>query len=245
VEDDPINQQVSKHLLSKSGYPVEIAGSGEEALHLLSEKEIDLVLMDIEMPVMNGFKTTNAIRDRTRETINPAIPIVAMTAHATTGYREKCLSANMNEYISKPIDILKLDAIVDQLLTHDSSQQTITELSRSNALDEPIINTRKLNQLREDVEEMFPVIVDKFLGTLPEKLNQLELAVNEANYTRIKDSAHRLRGSCASLYAEKMAGLCQELERLNPTYSQRSITTLLSSLRIEARNVEELLRTTV
>ena len=103
VEDTPVNQQVAVALLAKMGYSADVAGDGREALTLLDSISYDLVLMDIQMPVMDGFETTALIRAREASEKKERIPIVAMTAHALSGYREKCIEAGMDDYVSKPI----------------------------------------------------------------------------------------------------------------------------------------------
>ena len=103
VEDNAINQKVAKGLLEKAGHVLTIADNGEIALELLSQKSFDLILMDIQMPVMDGYQTTLEIRKR-EETSKQHIQIIAMTAHSMKGDREKCLKAGMNDYISKPLN---------------------------------------------------------------------------------------------------------------------------------------------
>ncbi len=113
VEDNPINQQVARELLENMGLTVSIAGSGEAALLMLAERRWDLILMDVEMPGIDGFETTRRIRGRSD---SADIPIVAMTAHAISGDRERCLRAGMNAYLSKPIDPRKLFELLAGLL---------------------------------------------------------------------------------------------------------------------------------
>jgi CheY-like chemotaxis protein len=112
VEDNLVNQRVTSTILEKAGHQVVLAGEGQKALALLDKHEFDLILMDVQMPGMDGFETTAAIRAAQRQT-NTHIPIVAMTAHAMTGDRERCLEAGMDDYISKPIrgeELLRLVA---------------------------------------------------------------------------------------------------------------------------------------
>ena len=104
VEDNTTNQMVAKQLLKRAGFSPDLAANGEEAIHMLSEKTYDVVLMDIQMPVMDGIEATRRIRDGRDEVRNPEIPIIAITAHSMKGDREYFLSVGMNDYISKPID---------------------------------------------------------------------------------------------------------------------------------------------
>jgi two-component system sensor histidine kinase/response regulator len=102
VEDNPINQKVAQRLLEKAGHVVTVAGNGREALDCISRESYHLVLMDVQMPEMDGLEATAAIRDNERDS-GRHLPIVALTAHAMQGDRERCLEAGMDAYITKPV----------------------------------------------------------------------------------------------------------------------------------------------
>jgi CheY-like chemotaxis protein len=112
AEDTPANQKLIAAILKKRGHGVSIASNGEEALRFLDSQEFDLVLMDVQMPVMDGFQTTSAIRER-EKTSGGRMPIVAMTAHAMQGDRERCLAAGMDAYIPKPINVAELIEVIE------------------------------------------------------------------------------------------------------------------------------------
>ncbi len=114
VEDNLINQRVAVIILSKLGYTAEVAGDGSEALEKLQKQHYDLILMDCQMPVMDGFEATHAIRALPSDLSK--IPIIAVTANALAGQREKCLATGMNEYISKPINSELLAAALRKYL---------------------------------------------------------------------------------------------------------------------------------
>jgi CheY-like chemotaxis protein len=107
AEDNLVNRTVAVRLLEKQGHSVEVAGNGREALARLSTESFDLVLMDVQMPVMDGFEATAAIRE-TEKTTGEHIPIIAMTAHSLKGDCERCIAAGMDGYISKPIHVGEL-----------------------------------------------------------------------------------------------------------------------------------------
>ncbi len=115
AEDNPVNQKLAVRILEKMGHSVTVADDGEEALAALAGKDFDLVLMDIQMPKMDGFETTRAIREQERET-GGHIPIIAMTAHALKGDRERCLAAGMDEYVGKPIQIEALNKVLQMVI---------------------------------------------------------------------------------------------------------------------------------
>ncbi len=118
AEDNIVNQQVAMAMLRKMGMKVEATATGVEAVEALKKMPFDLVLMDVQMPVMDGLQATREIRSQKSKALNPDIPIVAMTAHALKGDREKCLEAGMNDYISKPVSLQNLTEILDKWLPH-------------------------------------------------------------------------------------------------------------------------------
>ena len=111
VEDNQVNQKVATRLLQKRGHRVALAASGEEALHSLAQHSFDLVLMDVHMPGMDGIEATIAMREKEKSTGHHQ-PVIAMTALAMKGDRERCIAAGMDGYLSKPIDLKKLDEVL-------------------------------------------------------------------------------------------------------------------------------------
>jgi two-component system, sensor histidine kinase and response regulator len=115
AEDNAVNQALAKRLLEKRGHSVVVAPTGKDALHALGQQQFDLVLMDVQMPEMDGFTATTAIREKEQET-QKHLPIIAMTAHAMTGDKERCLAAGMDGYVSKPLHPKDLFAAIEDSL---------------------------------------------------------------------------------------------------------------------------------
>jgi CheY-like chemotaxis protein len=113
AEDNVINQKVACRVLEKLGHRVAIANNGQEALQALAHHTYDLVLMDLQMPILDGLKATRMIREETVKTTNPRIPIIAMTAHAMKDVRQQCLDAGMDDYVTKPVRPQELRAALD------------------------------------------------------------------------------------------------------------------------------------
>jgi len=113
VEDNEVNQKLAQRLLEKRGHHVTVTGNGREALAALDREDFDVAFMDVQMPEMDGFGATAAIRARERET-GSHLPIIAMTAHAIQGDRERCLAAGMDSYISKPINPQELTELLER-----------------------------------------------------------------------------------------------------------------------------------
>jgi CheY-like chemotaxis protein len=120
AEDNVINQKLALRLIEKLGYHADAVANGREVLHALEMIAYDLVLMDVQMPEMDGLEATRAIRDSQSRVLNHGIPIIAMTAHAMTGDRELCLNAGMDDYVSKPIHPQKLLEAIEKQITPDS-----------------------------------------------------------------------------------------------------------------------------
>jgi CheY-like chemotaxis protein len=116
VEDNLDNQKLAKSILGKFGYAIDVAEDGQSALEAATKRRYDLILMDIQMPIMDGFEVTSKIREWEREHEVPATPIIALTAHAIAGYREKCLANEMNDYLTKPVTKKALIAKVEEWL---------------------------------------------------------------------------------------------------------------------------------
>ena len=125
AEDNPVNQKVAQAMLRKMGLRADVAANGQEAVNALQMIPYDLVLMDCQMPVMDGFESTRVIRQEGSGAINPRIPIIAMTASTMQGDRDKCIQAGMNDFIAKPVQQRELAGIIDRWLaitTNDNLQ---------------------------------------------------------------------------------------------------------------------------
>ena len=175
VEDNAVNQKLARLLLRKLGHRAAIAANGQAALRALKRRAFDLILMDIQMPVMGGIETTAAIRREEAQT-GRHIPIIAMTAHAMSGDRERAIEAGMDDYVSKPIRFEELRRAVDRFAP---------EGLNTAALLEGVAGNRKL--LRE--------LVDVFVADTPKLLARIERAITRGDAVRLKKAAHALKGS--------------------------------------------------
>ncbi|MBN2008623.1 response regulator, partial [candidate division KSB1 bacterium] len=127
-----INQKVASNMLEKAGYTVDIANNGNEVLMLMAQNSYDLILMDIQMPELDGIETTNMIRNSPSPIINKKIPIIALTAHAQRGDRQKFLDSQMDEYLSKPFNYNELTSIIERVLaSRKTTKQPILNISEA------------------------------------------------------------------------------------------------------------------
>jgi CheY-like chemotaxis protein/HPt (histidine-containing phosphotransfer) domain-containing protein len=204
AEDNPVNQRVAVGLLSRRGHRVTVSGNGLEALGALEQKSFDVVLMDVQMPEMGGFEATHVIRQRERGTQKHQ-RIVAMTAHAMNGDRERCLSAGMDGYLSKPIDPQMLFAAVEQA----ADVPTSLPPAATGAID----RDEMLQRLGGD-QTLFDDVVALFLEDCPVRLAAIKAAVDARDGDAIRKTAHTLKGAAGNLAAGGLFEAARVLERL-------------------------------
>jgi len=206
VEDNPVNRKVVLYMLQKLALQTESASNGREALEALAKSRYDLVLMDCQMPTLDGFETTAAIRRRERAAHAKRMPIIAMTANAMHGDREKCLAAGMDDYLTKPLELGDIESALKIWLPQlaDNAPYTTTET--------PPVDLEHLygtfNQDRKIVEELLAL----YLDTTPSLLEQLKVAIERKDVAGDK-AAHELKGASAYIAAREMADLAREAEQ--------------------------------
>jgi CheY-like chemotaxis protein len=203
AEDNIVNQRVALGLLSRRGHTVTVVNNGREALDALGSHTFDLVLMDVQMPEMGGFEATAAIRARERET-GAHIRIVAMTAHAMNGDRERCVAAGMDGYVSKPLDPRMLFAIVeDDTAAAPAATATLSTFDRTAALE------------RVDGDEaLLSDVIGVFLDDCPVRLKAIKAAVDARQAEAIRIEAHGLKGAAGNLSATSLFDAAEVLERV-------------------------------
>jgi signal transduction histidine kinase/CheY-like chemotaxis protein len=221
VEDNSVNQQVAKGMLTALGCRVEVTGNGREALERLARLPFDLVLTDCEMPEMDGYTLTTEIRRQ--EGLVRRIPIVAMTAHAMEGDREKCLTAGMDDYVTKPVDPIALEAVLRRWIRGASSpppqgaadSRAVGPMSEaSGTLDAARLTLLRATMGAGGDASVFAEVVDAFLADTAARLVTLRQAVTDRDTAVARQVAHALRGSCANLGASRLGELVQALGRL-------------------------------
>jgi signal transduction histidine kinase/ligand-binding sensor domain-containing protein/DNA-binding response OmpR family regulator len=205
VEDNVVNRKVVLHMLASCGHTAMAVENGREALAAVESGAFDLILMDVQMPVMNGYEATEQIRIRERAGVSPHVPIVAMTAHAMKGDEEKCLEAGMDDYVAKPIKKSDLMATIGRVVSSPGSPA-----ADRTAVFEP---ETALLQAGGD-PALVAEIVDLFLQDCPTRLSQIERAVATNDAESLVTAAHTLKGSVSNFGARTVVGLLQELENM-------------------------------
>lgn len=235
VDDNAINQSLMKHLLSQWNIDFDIVSNGLEAVEQLINETYDLVLMDIQMPKMDGYAATQQIR----EVLKLEIPIIAMTAHALAGEREKCLSSGMNEYISKPIKEEELFKLISNFGLKDSETNDVKNLQNERKFE--FIDLSYMQSVSGGDTSFEQTVTQQFIDNIPSHLEQLNSAYQEHDFTTVKLRAHDLKSSISimgllTLLHEKLNVLEMATEQ-NSTAEQalKNVTETINNAREEAK----------
>jgi PAS domain S-box-containing protein len=260
VEDYPTSRQVALHNLYGAGYVVDMAENGLQAVSAVQKKHYDLILMDVQMPIMDGFEATKRIRSQESEvrsqkpenaestfdpqvsdfslqpsqhssipaSQHPRIPIIAMTAHAVVGYREKCLAAGMDDYLTKPMRRVELLAMVAKWIGRPRSSDVETEgglvsiqpktiqpnMARPETIDpgsEPMDYQRAVEEFEGDAE-LLEEVLQGFLENVARQIPVMEEALISGDFGSLAEQAHAIKGGAANLLAKELAGAASDLE---------------------------------
>jgi DNA-binding response OmpR family regulator len=188
VEDEILNIRIAKTILQKLGYPVCAVQSGEEAFQMLSNRDFGLVLLDLELPDIDGFEIAKAIRNQSREIRQPNIPIIALTAHTTESFREKCIQNGFNHFISKPFQASDIENILSQFIAADSQEKQHAFKIMPDAIGD---------ENAEDMEAFFIKNLKQRIIDLKKASRELNEIQSSQSETTIKRIAHSLKGSSA------------------------------------------------
>ena len=229
AEDNAINQKVALKQLEKLGFRADGVGNGREAIDALWSIPYDLVLMDCQMPELDGYEATRLIRKS--ETMQfKSIPIIAMTANAIKGDKERCLEAGMNDYVSKPIRTDDLERVLDRWLSKIQNSKTgdrATAFHKEPALDPGVLSDlAELDQGGTD--RLIDELGGLFVSTVQERIRKMEQALEVKDFERIRKDAHQLKSSGGNLGATVFSRLCESLEELEdgefPLQASRLLT---------------------
>jgi two-component system sensor histidine kinase/response regulator len=216
AEDNAVNQKLATRMLEKQGHAVTVAGNGREALAVVQAERFDLVLMDVQMPEMNGFEATTAIRELERET-GTHLPIIAMTANAMKGDRERCLEAGMDAYLSKPFQLKELLAVIESLVPDSAepgaSLPDAPAISEVPAASEVFDRAAALERVGGDLE-LLAELAGLFLDDHPKLLAAIRAAIASGNHQALEQAAHTLKGSVSNFCARAAAEAALRLERM-------------------------------
>ena len=201
AEDNAVNQRLAASLLERRGHKVTIAVNGHDALAALARERFDVILMDVQMPEMGGFEATAAIREQERGT-DRRIPIIAMTAHAMKGDRERCLAGGMDEYLTKPLDSRLLCVLVESLAgvtTRGGGEASLP------------VPDRVLARVGGD-RQLLAEISRLFVADAPQHLERIRAALDARDAESLRRAAHGLKGAAANFDADGVVTAARELE---------------------------------
>jgi PAS domain S-box-containing protein len=247
AEDNITNQQVAMGILKKLGLRADVVANGAEAVTAVQTLPYDLILMDVQMPVMDGLEATKRIRNYELEMRNKmqtgvspspfVIPIIAMTAHAIQGDREKFLAAGMNDYVSKPVSPKELADRLKKWLPKikdvgesikDERDLRITHEVKS---DDPLVwNKQKLLERLMGDEELLKVILDIFVADIPLQIQALKAFLASGDVSGVERQAHTIKGASANVAAERLRAVAIEMEKAAFAQDMTAVDSLMKEL---------------
>lgn len=252
VDDNLTNQQVATAIIEKLGYHADIAGNGKSAIEALAGKAYDLVFMDCQMPEMDGYEATRKIRKSNNGIISPTIPIIAMTAHAMKGDREKCLRAGMNDYISKPILPDVLSRMLEKWLSGGAKNKSAVDRHQSDndesrleeEVNPPCQSTSMefdpmrtifdraafLERLSGDTE-LAKVVIETFIDDIPGEISLIETAIDQGDTQAAMAQAHKIKGAAANVGGMTLSTVAADMEKTCKNNDVKQLTTIMPILK--------------
>ncbi len=239
AEDNVVNQKVALRILERLGFGADAVANGQEAVTALATIPYDLVLMDVQMPEMNGFEATQMIRDPGSNVRDPHIPIIAMTAHAMKGDREKCLEAGMNDYISKPVTPVALEEVLKKYL--DVRAEPAVLAPPPKAQENQPVQISRIQSCADGDPAFEQELIATFLSDTEQRLSDLEAAIREQDWTQVEMHAHTTKGSSANTGASRMQQIASQLEKLGTNGEPAHARGLFHDLKAEFEEVSRFL----
>jgi len=215
VEDNFVNQKVAQRQLEKLGHKVEVANNGARALEMLALQKYDVVIMDCQMPVLDGYEATRQIRAGQVPNLDRHVPIIALTAYAMESDRQKCLAVGMDEFVSKPIRYEELKAAIERVLAGPVRAAPLPAGGPASA--QPVVldlaQFEHLTGLQDDEHPGFlPNLIDLFLKETPKRFRNLAASLAAGDARAARQLAHTVRGACDNFGGRALQALCLEIE---------------------------------
>jgi len=244
VEDHPVNQVVASTILERLGCDVTVASNGREALDALTRQRFDLVLMDCQMPEVDGYTATATLRKREAQRSAARMPVVALTANALQGDRERCLAAGMDDYLTKPFHREALSAMLARWLPgcstiNPGSEAKAVALARAPGL--PVIDMAALDAIRSlggtETPDLLEQIIRLYLDSAPQLMASIRDGLAAVDNDKVRMAAHTLKSSSANLGAGRLAEVCKKLELAARANAIASDAPQLSEIEAEYHRV--------
>jgi len=240
AEDNVVNQQVALEILRIVGCTVDLASDGEEAVRMSAGNHYDAILMDCEMPRMDGFAATAAIRQR--ESGGPRVPIIAMTAHASQDDRERCIARGMDDYICKPIDPSGMLEMLKRHVPHAAAPApNAVAPPPPNDTRLPVVDPEQALWVTGGRIEVLRRFLDVFMNNMPVRLNELRQALCEGDCVEVRRLAHSIKGAGGSVGAKRFSQTAFDIEMAAQTGDMHAIQRLSERLEQDFLDLKEIL----
>jgi len=240
AEDNVINQKVALRMLDRLGYRADVAGNGAEAVAAIQRQQYDVVFMDVHMPEMDGFEATRKIRAIEGRLTHTNI--IAMTANALQGDRERCLESGMDDYIAKPVRQSDLAAAIKRRLPYVQGAEggAPSPVAADELVDENVL--RELQDLGgEDEPDLVGQIIRMFILEAPQRIELIRTGLCTGDLKTVRETAHQLKGASRQLGLRAMAALCQRLEDCEKTPDRSGNENVLAELHVQFQKTAEIL----
>ena len=255
VEDNTVNQLVAVGILTKLGLSADVAANGLEAIEALATLPYDLVLMDMQMPELDGVGATRQIRNPQSRVLDPRMPVIAMTANAMRGDREECLAAGMNDYVAKPIEVGALVAVLkkwlkpapavaarEPMVASMPSPESAAPTEPASPAEIPIFDRASLLERVMQEEDLARRLIAQFLEDLPGQIRQLQTYAAAGETERVREQAHQIKGACAAVSGEALCALAAVLEAAGKAGDLATITARLPEVDAQFAAVQEAMK---
>jgi PAS domain S-box-containing protein len=234
AEDNLINQKVALKMLEKLGYKADAVANGIEAVKKLEETQYDLVLMDVQMPEMNGLEATAHIRARDSKVLNHDITIIALTAHAMKGDREKCIKAGMDDYLPKPVKPAELGEMISKYLSNTSVKSEKANMNDDSEIC--VLDWQSLEERLED-KELIMDVLEMFSDSATETISNMRSASSQKDAIAMRKIAHTLKGVAGNVAATKIEQIAMEIEIHSSKGNLEDANKLIDKVECEFQNV--------
>jgi CheY-like chemotaxis protein/HPt (histidine-containing phosphotransfer) domain-containing protein len=257
AEDNITNQQVALGILKKLGVKADAVANGLEAIKALESIPYDLVLMDVQMPEMDGLQATRRIRDTQSAVLNHNIPIIAMTAHAMQSDRERCLQAGMNDYLSKPVNLQALAEVLERWLSERDAPSdglsgvmmgqsgeeagSLPDSAREQEVSIPVFDKVALMQRLMDDEELASLVIAGFLEDIPLQIQALKGYLQAGDAHGAERQAHTIKGASANIGGEALLVVAFEMEKLGKSGDLSAVHERMDELELQFARLREVL----
>jgi signal transduction histidine kinase/DNA-binding response OmpR family regulator len=242
VEDNPVNQKVAKRFLERLGCTVHIAANGQEGFEAFKTLGVDLVFMDLQMPVMDGFTATQHIRDY--EAFRKHTPVIALTANAMVGQHERCLAAGMDGFLTKPLDVERLRATLVQFIANEAATEERRDPADFMAPQSAVqlVELSRFDEVTGNDEAFAQELIDTFVASSAEVEREMDGALAADDRTALARAAHKLKGAAANIHAQVLRMHAEELETCAATMDALQLDIHLTQMRMYIARTAEYLR---